>query len=149
MAKKAAEAANSMAKAQEAAAAAEAEKHIQKALAVAAATASARATAEEKTAATTVKEKERKAKEAHQAKVARGSTGGNPIIAHHAQKTKLPEDHDEWELSEGNLPEGSTLSSNKALLEGYPEDEASSKRNKRNNPRQGEEERPKTNDEAH
>ena len=149
MAKRAAEAANVMAKEQEAAAAAEAEKHRREALADAGAAAAARATAAEKAAATSLKEKERKAKEAHYAKAAWGSTGGNPTSAQHSQKTSLPEDSDDWELSEGDLPEGSTLSGSKAFLEGYPEDEANSKRNKSNNLGQGEKERPNTNDEDH
>jgi len=50
-----------------------------------------------------------KANEAQQAKAAGGITGGNLTIAHHAQRTSLPEDHGDWELSEGDLPEGSTL----------------------------------------
>ncbi len=38
---------------------------------------------------------------------------------------------DEWELSEGGLPEGSTLSSSNALLDDPPEDEADSKKHKK------------------
>jgi hypothetical protein len=38
-----------------------------------------------------------------------------------AQDTDLPQDLNDWELSEGGLPEGSTLSGSKALLEEYPE----------------------------
>ena len=48
-----------------------------------------------------------------------------------AQGTALPPDMDEWELSEGGLLEGSTLSGSKALMEEYPEDEASSKKTKK------------------
>jgi hypothetical protein len=91
-----------------------------------------------------LKEKERKAKEAQQTKVSGGSTGGIPTIAHHAQNTSLPEDHDDWELSEGDLLEGSNLSGNKALLEEYPEDEANSKRYKKNNTGKGKKSDPKT-----
>ncbi len=40
---------------------------------------------------------------------------------------------DDWELSEGGLPEGSTLSGSKALLDDYPEDEANSKKTKKTN----------------
>ena len=40
---------------------------------------------------------------------------------------------DDWELSEGGLPEGSTLSGSKALLEGPPGDEADSREHKRTN----------------
>ena len=39
-------------------------------------------------------------------------------------------DHDDWELSEGDLPEGYNLSDNKALLEENPTNEANSKKNK-------------------
>jgi hypothetical protein len=87
-----------MAKDQEAAAAAEAEKHKQEALVATATSATAKA-ATEKAAAIAAKEKVRKGKEAHQAKVAGGSTpkaaGGIPAIAQHAQNTTLPEDHDD------------------------------------------------------
>ncbi len=50
-----------------------------------------------------------------------------------AQATALPQDLDEWELSEGGLPEGSSLSGSKALMDDYPEDEASSKKTKKTN----------------
>ncbi len=116
---------------------------------VATANATATAIATKKAATIVDKEKERKAKEAEQAKAAGGSTGGNPTIAQHSQRTSLPEDHDDWELSEGDLPEGSIFSGSKALLEGYPEDEASSKRDKDNNPGHGNTGHPNTNDEDH
>jgi len=41
------------------------------------------------------------------------------------------------ELSEGCLREGSNLSGSKALLEEYPEDEANSKKTKKNNTGKG------------
>ena len=51
---------------------------------------------------------------------------------------ELPaKDHDDWELFEGDLPEGSNLSGNKALLEEYPEDEANSKKTKKTNTGKG------------
>ena len=77
--------------------------------------AKAKVIATEKAATSAVKEKERKAKEAQQANVAGGSTSGVPIIAQHAQQTSLLEEYDDWEISEGDLPEGSNLSSSKAL----------------------------------
>jgi hypothetical protein len=48
-----------------------------------------------------------------------------------AKNTALPLDLDEWELSEGGLPAGTTLSGSKALLEDYPEDETTSKQTKK------------------
>ncbi len=59
------------------------------------------------------------------------SDRGAATVLHTAQGTALPPDIDEWELSEGGLPEGSTLSGSKALMEEYPEDEASSKKTKK------------------
>ena len=53
-----------------------------------------------------------------------------------ARATALP-DMDEWELSEGGLPEGSTLSGSKALMDEYPEDEANSKKTKKTNTNKG------------
>ena len=64
--------------------------------------------------------------------IAEGEHGrGAANIFQTAQGTALPPDMDEWELSEGGLPEGSTLSGSKALMEEYPEDEASSKKTKK------------------
>ena len=77
------------------------------------------------------------------AKAAGGSTGGITTIAQHAQDTELPPDLDDWELSEGGLPEGSNLSCSKALLEEYPEDEANSKKTKKTNTGKGKKEKPK------
>jgi hypothetical protein len=48
-----------------------------------------------------------------------------------AKNAALPPDLDEWELSEGGLPAGTTLSGSKALLEDYPEDETTSKQTKK------------------
>jgi hypothetical protein len=48
-----------------------------------------------------------------------------------AQGTDVPHALDDWELSEGDLPEGSNLSGSKALLDEYPEDEANSKKTKK------------------
>ena len=52
-------------------------------------------------------------------------------------ETDLPHDLDDWELSEGGLPEGSTLSGSKALLDGYPKDEANSNKTKKTNTGKG------------
>ena len=60
-----------------------------------------------------MKEKGKKAKESQKAKVAEGSTSGIPTISQQALNNKLPPDHDDWELFEGDLPEGSILSGNK------------------------------------
>ncbi len=46
-------------------------------------------------------------------------------------------DSDDWELSDGGLPEGSTLSGSKALMDDYPEDEANSKKTKKTNTGKG------------
>ena len=46
--------------------------------------------------------------------------------------TALPQALDDWELSEGDLPEGATVSGGKALMDDYPEDEANSKLTKKN-----------------
>ena len=54
-----------------------------------------------------------------------------------ALDTELPPDTEEWELSEGGLPEGSTLSGSKALMEEYPDDEANSKKAKKPNTGKG------------
>jgi hypothetical protein len=126
--------AKAMTNEEEAAPAAEAQRHKQEALAAAAAALTAWATAAEKTAAATSKEIERKGKAAQQAIAPGGSTGGNATIAQHAREAALPENYEEWEISAGDLPEGSSLSGNKALLEDYPEDEANSRKNKKNNP---------------
>jgi hypothetical protein len=61
----------------------------------------------------------------------------------HAHDTELLQDLDDWELSEGGLTEGSTLSGSKSLLEEYPEDEANSKRTKKTNTGKGKNSNPK------
>jgi hypothetical protein len=63
------------------------------------------------------KAKETKAKEAQKAKAAGGSKRGTATIMQQAQATDFSQKFDDWELSEGGLPEGSTLSGSKALLE--------------------------------
>jgi hypothetical protein len=50
---------------------------------------------------------------------------------------QLPLDTEDWELSEGGLPEGSNLSGSKGLMEDYPEDEAISKKTKKTNTGKG------------
>ena len=86
----------------------------------------------------------KKAKEAYKAKAAGGSTNGIPIIAHHAQNTTLPQDLNDWELFEGDLPEGSNLSGSEAFLEEYPEDRANSKKTKKTNTGKGKKGNPTT-----
>ena len=56
---------------------------------------------------------------------------------HQTKCTDLPHDLDYWELSEGGLPKGSTLSGSKALLVEYPEDEANSKKTIKTNTAKG------------
>jgi hypothetical protein len=126
-----------MTKAQEAAAATEADKNRQEAIAVASAATATKATVDEKALAPAAKAKGKKTKEAQKANAARGSTSGIPTIARHAQNTALPQGLDDWELYEGDLPEGSSLSGSKALLEKYPEDEANSKKTKKTNTGKG------------
>ena len=97
------------------------------------ATAAAKADVEAAAEAAASKDKEKKAKESQKAKTVGGSKRGTLTIAQQAHDTELPPVLDEWELSEGGLPEGSTLSGSKALLEEYPEDEANSKKTKKTN----------------
>ena len=136
-AKRAAEVADAAAKAHEAAASAAADKAKHEALEVEAADAAARADAKAAAAAVAAKDKENKAKEAQKAKGAGGSKRGTTTIAQQAHDTELPPGLDEWELSEGGLPEGSTLSGRKALLEEYSEVEANSKKTKKINTGKG------------
>jgi hypothetical protein len=60
-----------------------------------------------------------------------GGEAGGPSVPRQAREEQLPLDTEDWELSEGGLPEGSTLSGSKALMEDYPEDEANSKKPKK------------------
>ena len=53
------------------------------------------------------------------------------------------QDFEEWEISEGILPQGSTLSGSKALLDEYSEDEANSKKTKKTNTGKGKKGNPK------
>jgi hypothetical protein len=73
-----------------------------------------------------------------------GSISGIPTIAQQAQNTALPQDFDDWELSEGGRPDGSNPLGSKALLEEYPEDEANSKKTKKTNTRKGKKGNPTT-----
>ena len=84
-----------------------------------------------------MKGKGKTAKESQKDKEVGGSTIGTPIIAQQALNNDLPPDLDDWELSDGGLPDGPTLSGSKALLEEYPEDEANSKMTKKNNTGKG------------
>jgi hypothetical protein len=92
-----------------------------------------------------LKAKDAKAKEAQKAKVAGGRKKGTGTTTQHAQDGDLPQDLEDWELSEGGLPEGSTLSGSKILLEEYPEDEANSKNTKNTNTGKGKKGNNKTN----
>jgi hypothetical protein len=60
-----------------------------------------------------------------------GGDAGGSSAPRQARDVHLPLDTEDWELSEGGLPEGSTLSGSKALMEDYPEDEANSKKPKK------------------
>ncbi len=60
-----------------------------------------------------------------------GEGARGPTILQQARDTQLSQDTEDWELSEGGLPEGSTLSGSKALMEEYPKDEANSKKVKK------------------
>jgi hypothetical protein len=82
----------------------------------------AKAAAEKQTAAAAAKAKGKQAQETQKDKAAGGSTSGTHTIAHHALNSDLPPDLDDWELSEGGLPEGSTLLGSKVLLDEPPED---------------------------
>ena len=56
-----------------------------------------------------------------------------PTVIHLSSREQLPLGAEDWGLSEEGLPEGSTLSGNKALMEDYPDDEANSKKPKKQN----------------
>ena len=137
VAKREAEAAAAAANAQKEAVSTDADKANHEALKLAAADATAKAKAEARAVAAAAKEKENKDKEAQKGKTAEGNNRGTTTIAQQAQDTELFPDFDDWELSEGGLPEGSTLSGSKALLEEYPEDEANSKKTKKTNTGKG------------
>ncbi len=64
-------------------------------------------------------------------------------FANQVLDTELPPNLDDWELSEGGLPEGSTLLGSKALVEEYSEDEANSKKTKNTNTGKGKKGNPK------
>ena len=66
-----------------------------------------------------------------------------PTILQLAREAQLPLDAEDWELSEEGLPESSTLLGSKALLEDYPEDEANSKKPKKQNNGKGKKSKPK------
>ena len=106
--------------------------------------AAAKAEAEAVAASAAMKEKEKKAKEVLKAKAAGGSTRGIIAIAQQTQNTELPQDLDDWELSEGGFPEGSNLSGSKTLMEEYPEDEANLKKTKKTNTGKGKKGNPTT-----
>jgi hypothetical protein len=71
-----------------------------------------------------------------------GARAHEPTILQQARDAKLPMDTEDWELSKEGLPEGSTLSGSKALMEEYPDDEANSKKVKK--PNNGKEKKTKT-----
>jgi hypothetical protein len=78
----------------------------------------------------------RKAEAALKAPLVGGDATGSSV-PQQPRDVQLPPDTDDWDLSEGGLPEGSTLSGNKALLEDYPDDEANSKKTKKTNTGKG------------
>ena len=78
----------------------------------------------------------RQTEAALKAQMAGGDAGGSSA-PRQARDVHLPLDTDDWELSEGGLPEGSTLSGSKGLMEDYPEDEANSKKTKKTNTGKG------------
>ena len=95
----------------------------------------ANAAAEKKkaAAAAAAKAKGKQAQEPQKDNAEGGDTGDTRTTAQHAQAGNLPSELDDWEMSEGGLPEGSTLSGSKALLDGPPVDEADSRGHKRTN----------------
>ncbi len=108
--------------------------------------ATATATEEEVAVPTAAKQamtKDLKAKDTPRATAEGESSRGAATILRRAQATALPQDLDDWELSEGGLPEGSTLSGRKALMDDYPEDEANSKQTKKKNTDKGQRSKPK------
>jgi hypothetical protein len=119
----------------EAAATAEAEKNRKAALKAARAAKAAHAAVEKlrAAAAAAAKAKGKQALEPQKDKAVGGDTGDTRTTAQHTQDGNLPTELDDWELSEGGLPEGSTLSGSKALLDGPPGDEADSREHKRTN----------------
>jgi hypothetical protein len=90
------------------------------------------------------KAKDAKAKEAQKAEAVGGSKRSTDTTTQQAQAGDFPQDLEDWELSEGSLPEGSTLLGSKALLKEYPEDEANSKKTKKTNIGKGEKSKNKT-----
>ena len=65
-----------------------------------------------------------------------------PLSNRHKTVTP-PQDLEVWELSQGGLPAGSTLSGIKALLNEYPEDEANSEKTKKTSTGKGKKGHPK------
>ena len=72
-----------------------------------------------------------------------GEGASGPTAVRQDRDTNLPLDSDDWELSEEGLPEGSTLSGSKALVDDYPEEEANSKKTKKTNTGKGKKNRSK------
>ncbi len=70
----------------------------------------------------------------HTSKAANGMTTKSAKPTYPAHTDDPNQDEIDWELSENGLPEGSTLSGSKALLEDYPADEANSKKTKKTTP---------------
>ena len=80
----------------------------------------AKAAAEHQAAAAAAKAKGKQAQETQKDKAAGGSTIGTHPAEHGALNDDTPPELDDWELSEGGLPEGSTLSGSKALMDDPP-----------------------------
>jgi hypothetical protein len=119
----------------EAAAAVEAEKNRLAALKAAKAAKAAQKAIDKKmaAAAAAAKAKGKQAMRPEKGTAVGGNTGNTSTAAQHTQDTIPPNELDDWELSEGGLPAGSTLSGSKALLEDPPGDEADSREHKRTN----------------
>jgi hypothetical protein len=76
-------------------------------------------------------------------KAATNAEGGNADAIHPAQTEDHNHNEVDWELSENGLPEESTLSGSKAIMDDYPEDEATSKKTKKTNTGKGKKSNPK------
>ena len=89
------------------------------------------------TLAVAAKEKGKQAQLPPKGNAEGGSTSGTQPPEQVALNDDIPPGLDDWELSEGGLPEGSTLSGCKALLDGPPEEEADPKKHKQTNTGKG------------
>ena len=100
----------------------------------AAAAAAARAKAEAGAAPAVAQEKGKRGKGAQKDKATGGNPSGTTTIAQHAQNTELPPDLDEWELSEGGLPEGANLWAARLSWRNIPKMRLTQRRPRRTSP---------------